>query len=244
METPTYIALSRQLGLRRQMDIVANNLANMNTPSFKGERLIFVEYLQQPTRKDPQSFVQDLGTLRDTAEGPLAKTDNPFDLAVSGDGYFTVETPLGNRYTRHGRFQLDADNRLVTGQGHPVLDSGGGEITIPRGSGRITVSTDGTLSTDTGIVARLGLVKFADEQQLQRGANNQYSAPEDQRPEAVEKPRIMQGMLEESNVQAVTELTHMIEIMRTYQGIGKAIEQEHERQLKAINRVARRSQAA
>lgn len=247
METPTYIALSRQLGLRRHMDIVANNIANMNTPAFKAERLIFVEYLKKPTNntsKDEQSFVQDIGTMRDTSEGPLVKTDNPFDLAVSGEGYFTIETPLGDRYTRHGRFQLDAENRLVTGQGNPVLDSGGSQITIPLNSGPISVGTDGTLSSGNGIVAKLGLVKFADEQQLRRGANNLYSVPEDQQPQAVEKPRIMQGMLEESNVEAITELTRMIDIMRTYQSIGKAIEQEHERQLKAINRVARHSQAA
>lgn len=247
METPTYIALSRQLGLRRHMDIVANNIANMNTPAFKGERLIFVEYLQKPsgpsTRRDEQSFVQDIGTMRDTSEGPLVKTDNPFDLAISGEGFFTVETPLGPRYTRHGRFQLDAENRLVTGQGYPVLNSGGSAISIPRGSGRVSVGTDGTVSSGNGVIAQLGLVKFADEQQLRRGANNLYVAPDEQRPEQIETPRIMQGMLEESNVEAITELTRMIDIMRTYQSIGKAIEQEHERQLKAINRVARRSAA-
>ena len=248
METPTYIALSRQMGLRRHMEIVANNLANMNTPAFKGERLIFVEFLNDKNKtssnKDVQSFVQDIGTMRDTTEGPLVKTDNPFDLAVTGDGYFTVETPLGSRYTRHGRFQLDAENRLVTGQGEPVLDAGGSAINIPRGSGPIAVGTDGTISANGGIIGKLGLVKFPDEQLLRRGANNQYIAPEGTQPEAVEKPRIMQGMLEESNVEAITELTRMIEIMRSYQSIGKAIEDEHERQMKTINRVSRRSQAA
>lgn len=247
METPTYIALSRQMGLRRHMDIVANNIANMNTPAYKAERLIFVEYLQNDktaSNKDELSFVQDIGTMRDTSEGPLIKTDNPFDLAISGEGYFTIETPLGNRYTRHGRFQLDAENRMVTGQGNPVLDDGNQQITIAPGSGRVSISTDGTVSTNDGVIAKLGLVKFADEQQLKRGANNLYNTPDDQPPQPVDKPRIMQGMLEESNVQAVTELTRMIDVLRTHQSIGRAIEQEHDRQMKAINKLARLMQVA
>lgn len=244
METPTYIALSRQLGLRRNMDIIANNMANMNTPAYKAERLIFIEHLQKPTNDDKQSFAQDIGTMRDTSEGPLVKTDNPFDLAVSGEGYFTVETPLGNRYTRHGRFQLDAENKLVTGQGNPVLDSGGSEINIPANSGRVEISGDGTLSTDAGPIAKLGLVKFEDEQQLRRSANNLYIAPEDQEPQEVEKPKIAQGMLEESNVQAISELSRMIKIHRSHQSLGRAIQQEHERQVKAINRISRHAPGA
>ena len=241
METPTYIALSRQLGLRRNMDIIANNMANMNTPAFKAERLIFIEHLQKPTNDDKQFFAQDIGTMRDTSEGPLVKTDNPFDLAVSGDGYFTIETPLGDRYTRHGRFQLDAENRLVTGQGHPVLDNGGSAINIPANAGRVEISGDGTLSTDAGRIAKLGLVKFEDEQQLRRSANNLYIAPEDQEPQEVENPKIAQGMLEESNVQAILELGEMIKVHRSHQSLGRAIQQEHERQMKAISRISRRA---
>ena len=241
METPTYIALSRQLGLRRNMDIIANNMANMNTPAYKAERLIFIEHLQKPTSNENQSFAQDIGTMRDTSEGPLVKTDNPFDLAVSGDGYFTIETPLGDRYTRHGRFQLDAENRLVTGQGNPVLDSGGSPINIPASGGRVEISGDGTLSTDAGPIAKLGLVKFEDEQQLRRSANNLYIAPDDQEPQEVEKPKIAQGMLEESNVQAISELSEMIKVHRSHQSLGRAIQQEHERQMKAISRISRRA---
>ena len=179
--------------------------------------------------------------MRDTSEGPLVKTDNPFDMAISGDGYFTIETPLGDRYTRHGRFQLDAENRLVTGQGHPVLDNGGSAINIPANAGRVEISGDGTLSTDAGRIAKLGLVKFEDEQQLRRSANNLYIAPEDQEPQEVENPKIAQGMLEESNVQAILELGEMIKVHRSHQSLGRAIQQEHERQMKAISRISRRA---
>jgi flagellar basal-body rod protein FlgF len=241
METPTYIAISAQLGLRTNMDIIANNMANMNTPAFKAERLIFIEHLQKSTNGDQQSFVQDIGTMRDTSEGPLVKTDNPFDLAISGEGYFTIETPLGNRYTRHGRFQLDAESRLVTGQGNAVLDSAGSAINIPADGGRVEVSGDGTLSTSNGTIAKFGLVKFEDEQQLRRSANNLYIAADDQAPQDVENPKIAQGMLEESNVQAISELTSMIKVHRSHQSLGRAIQQEHERQMKAISRISRRA---
>lgn len=244
METPTYIALSRQLGLRRNMDIIANNMANMNTPAYKAERLIFIEHLQKPTNDDKQSFAQDIGTVRDTTEGPLVKTDNPFDLAISGEGYFTIETPLGNRYTRHGRFQLDAENKLVTGQGNPVLDAGGNQVNIPVNIGRVEISGDGTISSDAGPIAQLGLVKFENEQLLQRSANNLYIAPDDVQPEEVEKPKIAQGMLEESNVQAISQLSEMIKVHRSHQSLGRAIQQEHERQMKAINRISRRASGA
>ena len=241
METTGYIALSRQLGLRRNMDIIANNMANMNTPAYKAERLIFVEHLQKPTIDDRQSFAQDIGTMRDTSAGPLVKTDNPFDLAISGDGYFTIETALGDRYTRHGRFQLDAESKLVTGQGNPVLDSSGSEIVIPANAGRVEISGDGTVSTDAGRIAKLGLVKFEDEQQLRRSENNLYIARDDQEPQEVEDPKIAQGMLEESNVQAILELGEMIKVHRLHQSLGKAMQQEHERQMKAISRISRRA---
>jgi flagellar basal-body rod protein FlgF len=241
METPTYIAISSQLALRTNMDIIANNMANMNTPAFKAERLIFIEHLKQPTPNDKQSFVQDIGTMRDISEGPLQKTDNPFDLAISGEGYFTIETPLGNRYTRHGRFQLDAESRLVTGQGNPVLDNGGSVINIPAGGGRVEVSGDGTLSTSAGPIAKFGLVKFEDEQRLNRSANNLYIATDGQEPQDVENPKIAQGMLEESNVQAISELNAMIKVHRSHQSLGRAIQQEHERQMKAITRISRRA---
>ena len=182
--------------------------------------------------------------MRDTSEGPLVKTDNPFDLAISGEGFFTIETPLGNRYTRHGRFQLDAENRLVTGQGNPVLDNGGNQINIPANGGRVEISADGTISADNGVIAQFGLVKFENEQSLRRTANNLYNTPDDQQPQDVEKPKIAQGMLEESNVKAIAELSEMIKIHRQYQSLGRSIQQEHERQMKAINRLSRRPSAA
>src|SRR6185437_11408288 len=120
MENATYVALSSQMALQRQMDVVANNLANASTPAFKGEEMLFSQYLVQPRGGSPLAFVEDSGTVRDLRQGPIAKTGNPLDLAIAGQGYFAVQTPLGARYTRNGHFQLDSQGQIVTSQGYPV----------------------------------------------------------------------------------------------------------------------------
>ncbi len=250
METPIYIALSRQLALRRQLDIVANNIANVSTPAYKAERIVFVEYLAKPARNEKISMVQDIGTARDLREGPLTKTDNPFDLAISGKGYFVIDTPLGERYTRHGRFQLDAQGQLVTSQGYPVLSTGGQPITIPVNAGKVTIAPDGTITVgnsdffiaDSTQIDRIAVVTFNDEQALRRNANNLYSA-QGQEPQPVDTPRVVQGMLEESNVQAIIEITRMIEVLRSHQSTARFVQAEHDRAMRAINRLTRRSQA-
>tara|TARA_B100000315_G_scaffold122836_1_gene112810 strand:- start:37 stop:789 length:753 start_codon:yes stop_codon:yes gene_type:complete len=246
METPTYIALSRQLTLRRELDVIANNIANMNTPAFKAERMVFVEFLEQPSRDEKLSFVQDLATARDVSEGPIKKTDNTFDLAISGDGYFSIESPNGERYTRHGRFQLDADGQLVTSQGYPVLSDDGNPISIPTDAGVVTIAPDGTINVGSDDVflaeptqvGKIGVVSFEDQQALQRAANNLYIAG-DEEPLPVDEPQIVQGMLEDSNVQGILEMTRMMSVLRSYEGAARFIKSEHDRAMRAINRITR-----
>ncbi len=241
MENTGYIALSRQLTLRRELDVVANNIANMNTPAYKAERLIFREFIQKPEPNQPHSFVQDIGMSRNLTEGPASPTGNPLDLAISGPGYFAVETPEGIRYTRHGRLQLDAQGQLINSQGAPVLSGNGAPITIPNGTGTITIATDGTLSGDAGLIGKIGLSEFADEGKLKRDANGLYSAG-GQQPEAATKTKVMQGMLEQSNVQPILEMTRMINVHRSYQSAQRLISSEHEQSMRAINKLMRARQ--
>ncbi|NKB56789.1 MAG: flagellar basal-body rod protein FlgF [Alphaproteobacteria bacterium] len=242
MENPGYIALSRQLALRRDMDVVANNIANMNTPAFKAERVIFREFIEEPEPKQPLSFVQDFGMARNLTEGPAAATGNPLDLAISGPGYFSVETPEGLRYSRHGRLQLDGQGQLVNSQGSPVLSAGGAPITIPPGGGDVTVAADGTVSANNGTIAKIGLSEFEDQTGLKRDANGLYDA-NDQPAQAATKSRVMQGMLEQSNVQPIIEMTRMIDIHRSYQAAQKLVTSEHEQAMRAINKLARARQS-
>jgi len=235
MESPALITLSRQLTLRREMDVVANNIANMNTPSYKGEKMMFVEYLVEPQKDQPLSFVQDYGMVRDMTEGPLAATNNPLDIAISGDGFFTVETENGARYTRSGRFQLDRDGQVTNQLGQPLLTAGGQPIVVPPGSGPITIASDGTLSAGTQVLGTIGVVTFEKPKEMQREANNLFNTDEPPQPAA--DSQIMQGMLEESNVSGIAEMTKMIEIHRRYTSNQRLMQQEHDRIRRSISRL-------
>ena len=217
MQNTSYIGLSRQAALWRQLEVVANNMANANTPAFKEEQMMFREYLV-PTRSsdramgDKLSFVQDVGVMRDVREGPLTKTDNPLDLAIHGDGYFQVETESGMRYGRNGHFRLD-------------------QIFAPNET-RIEISGDGSVSTEIGRVAKLKVVDFANDQELKNAGDGLFESTQD--PETVARPNVVQGMMEESNVQPVVEMTRMTQILREYEGVQKMIDAESDRVSKAM----------
>ncbi|MQX35397.1 flagellar basal-body rod protein FlgF [Roseospira navarrensis] len=238
MQTPSYIALSRQTALWRQMDVVANNIANMNTPGFKSQDLMFSEYLAPSKGADSAfpdmlSYTYDFGTKRDVGLGPLSQTGNPLDVAINGPGYFEVETDFGRFYTRNGRFMLDADGMMVTGSGHPVLSTDGTPFFIAPNESRITVAKDGTVSTENGNIGRMNIVSFEDEQALLRVQAGLYDAGE-QEPEEATGMALEQGMLEGSNVEATAQITKLIQVQRAYEQVQKMIEDESERQGRAI----------
>lgn len=242
MENTSYIALSRQMVLRQKMDLVANNLANLNTPGFKGEDMLFVEYLDTSDQQEPLSYVQNISLVRDLKPGPLVATENPLDLAIKDKGYFTVETPEGPRYTRNGSFSLNAERQVVTLAGLPLLDTAGSPLTVPDNTNAITVARDGTISSETGQIGRIGLVNFANEQGLKKVGGGLFDA-EGQLPEPLADGEVHQGMVETSNVQGVVEMTRMIETQRSYQSASKLVEEEHRRQREAISRIASSGQA-
>lgn len=242
MENTTYIAISRQLGLRRSMDVVAHNIANANTPAFKAERIVFQEYLARPNTKEELAFSQDVGTARDLSSGPLMKTDNDLDIAITDEtSYFVVETPLGERYTRHGRFQLDAGGQLVNSAGYPVLGQGG-PITLPvndENGAAVSIASDGTISRGEDVLGQLRLVQFEDQQELRKAANGLFMTAEGQEPQAAENPSVAQGMIEQSNVQPVLELTRMMDINRRHESVTRFIQREDERMKDMIDRLTK-----
>ncbi len=242
MENAGYIALSRQAALRREMSVVAHNIANMNTPAYKAEKMIFREYVDEPNQKESLSFVQDYGMSRDLSEGPITATGNALDLAISGPAYFSIETQDGAKYTRHGQFQLDGQGQIVNGQGEAVLTAQGGPIVVPVGSGQLTISADGTVSGDNGTIGQIGLFEFEDDSALKREAYGQYAAG-DQQPQAANDSKMMQGMLEQSNVQAIVEMTRMIEIHRSYQSTANLIKSDHDQAMRAIGKLTRLRQS-
>jgi flagellar basal-body rod protein FlgF len=244
MDSASYIALSRQTALWRQMDMVANNLANMSTPAFKGEHMMFTEYLVSSRTADRPfgdkiALVQDRAIYRDMREGAYTQTDNPLDVAVHGEGFLVVDTPAGPRYTRNGHFRLDEAGQMVTQEGYPVLASNDQPFFFAPTERAISIGRDGTVATENGRVGRLRVVRFDNPQELRKTQSGLYETGA--RPQDVDKPEVAQGMIEESNIQPVLELTSMIQVQRSYEAVQRMIEAEHERSRKAVDVLGRTS---
>jgi len=241
MSATTYIALSSQMALRRQLDIVANNVANASTPAFKGERMIFAEYLGGGggvSGEQRLSFVHDIGTERDARQGALTQTGNSLDVAIQGDGYFTVQTPLGPRYTRNGRWQMDAQGQLVTPQGYALLGDGNQPIQIPQGAADVAIGRDGTITTSQGPAGRVAVVGFGSEQALRPAANGLYVT--DAQPQAAPADTsVIQGMIEESNVQPIVEITRMMSLSRSFNFAKEMLDGESDRTKSAIDKLGK-----
>ena len=240
MENSLYVALSRQVALGQNMTIIANNIANINTPGYRGQDMIFEEYVADPRGlEDPLSMVLDYGHYQNTDPGPVSQTGNPLDVALEGPGFFGVQTPDGEQYTRAGNFTVDELGILHTSTGFAVASGNGGDIIIPAEATEISIDENGIISTDQGEVGRLQVVEFENEQLLDPVGNGLYRHPDGGAP--AQNTRVRQGMLEGSNVQGITEITQMIEVSREYQAIQRMVQQEHDRQRNTAQRILRTS---
>ena len=240
MDNTLLVSLSHQLASYRSMDTIANNLANASTPAFKREEAQFSEYIETlpPSEGQTQSqtlaFVQDAGVTRDISQGQLERTNAPFDFAVNGKGYFAVQTPNGERYTRNGHFTLDAHGTLVTTDGNQVLGEGG-PIAVTPDDGDIHVAEDGTVSGIHGQLGKLRLVGFDDEKKLVKEGASLYST--DQSPTPVTDGHIEQGSIEVSNVEPVVEISHMLQVMRAYQATSNLTQAQEDLMRETIDKL-------
>ncbi len=239
MENALLVGLTAQMALRRNMEIIANNLANVSTAGFKRETPVFEELLVAVDAEDATmtevSFVRDWGVLRDMAAGSFEQTGSPLDVAVEGEAFLVVRTAAGERYTRDGHLKLDPQGRIVTSDGNPVL-SDGGEITVPPGETSIKIAADGTVSTPQGLAGKLRVVSFEPGQLLKEG-KNLYVADADAQPTPAEGARVLQGMIERSNVEPVVEMTKMIEVMRAYQHSAETLNATSETISRAVQKL-------
>jgi flagellar basal-body rod protein FlgF len=236
MNNTSYIALSNQMALQLQMDVLANNVANASTPSYKAQSLLFSEYLS-PQPGQPVSFVVTPGTVRDTRQGPLTQTGNPLDIALEGNGYFAVQTPAGVQYTRNGHLQLDAQGELVTSQGYQVLTAAGQPITLPANSGAPTIGADGSVSTRQGSVGQIGIVTFDQPQALAAAEGGLYVT--DQAPQPATNTKMSQGMIEESNVQPIIAMTRLMSASRAFGAAQDLVNMQSNLELNAINQLGK-----
>ncbi len=240
MSNAGYIGLSLQMGLRRQMDVLANNIANISTSGFKGSNLEFLEQLT----KAPKAFVQgpsprlsmvvDAATYRDTSQGSFIQTGNQMDIMLQGDGYLVVQSGNGPRYTRAGGMQLNADRQLCDRNGFPVQGDGG-PITIPSTDSKITITPEGAVITESGNQGSLRIVRFANDQNLQAASGGTYTTTDAPLPAA--DTIVQQGGIEGSNVQGVTEMTRMIELQRAYENVQHILDSENDREKDAVSKL-------
>jgi flagellar basal-body rod protein FlgF/flagellar basal-body rod protein FlgG len=251
MENTLLVGLSRQVAIGRQLDVVSNNIANLNTSGFKADGSLFEEYIAPLARENgfrnpdrAPRFVQDRGIWHDMGQGTIQQTGNPLDIALEGDGFFTVQTPAGERYTRNGGFQINANGQLVTNEGMPVLGDNGPIVLQPTDSnvmiskdGRVTV-TEGSNTRTEGFRGRIRVVRFARPHDLIKEGASSFRAPIGMAAIPVATPIMHQASLEKSNVNGVTEMTRLIDINRSYTQIASLLQQQGEMRRSAIQQLA------
>ena len=252
MENLALIGLSKQIALHRELEVVSNNIANLNTTGYKADGSVFHEFLMPLARHGAfqgtdqrLSYVHDRATWHNFSSGPTRLTDNPLDVSIDGDAFFVVQTPRGERYTRNGSFQLNATGELVTNSGDRVLGDGG-PIQFQPTDNNISINRDGSITVREGANTaldaargKLRLVRFDQVQGLLKDASSMFRAPDGTAPlPADANTRVLQGTVEQSNVRPIVEMSRMIELTRTYTQIATLLQQASDHRRGAIEKLA------
>lgn len=236
MEAGSYITLTRQSGLMREMEIVAHNIANLSTAGFRREGVVFAEHVASAGDAPSVSMALAKARLIDLSEGGLSTTGATWDLAIRGDGFFQIETPDGPRLTRAGSFTPSPDGELVTPDGYRLLDAGGAPVAVPPMTRQVSIGPDGTISADGKTAGQIGLWQPQDPLSLRHQASALFSA------DAVipaEGATMVQGMLEDSNVDPIGEVARMIEVQRAYEAGQGFLTRDDERTRSVIETLGR-----
>jgi flagellar basal-body rod protein FlgF len=236
MELPSIMAMARQMTSQQEMDAIANNVANANTNAYKAERITFNSYLVRPPGSGSAGsmiFPKLASLHREPQEGSIVTTGNSLDLAIRGEGYFVVDTPAGQRFTRDGHFSLDVKGQLVNAGGLPLLNGNNRPIVVPQDAGPITFGTDGTVSAGQQQLGKLRVVAFDDVQSLRNTGAGLFAA-DNVLPKPAPTADIVQGSLEMSNIEPVFEMTRMMETARAYEQAQKVLDTEDDRMKRGI----------
>lgn len=235
MDNANYTTLNRQSGLLRDMQTVAQNIANMATTGYRAESVIFSEFVADLGPNDPSlSMANTTARSSNLTQGALTLTNGTFDVAIEGDGFFMVATPDGERLTRAGVFTPSGDGNLVAPDGALLLDAGGAPIFVPPDAQNISIASDGTMSADGNPLAQIGLWT-ADPLQMTRAEGVRFDPGGP--PTAIEDGKILQGFIESSNVDAIVEVARMIEVQRAYELGQTFLDREDERVRTAIRTI-------
>jgi flagellar basal-body rod protein FlgF len=236
MDAAFYATLNRQSGLMREMGVVANNIANSSTTGFRREGVVFSEFIAALDQDPSLSMAHASGRHVDLSQATLSQTGGQFDFAIQGDGFFLIETPDGNRLTRAGSFTPSANGELVTPDGYRLLDGGGAPVFVPPDAKGLSLAADGTLSAQGQPIAQIGLWQPSDPLSLRHQSGTMFSTTD---VEPAESATVLQGMLEDSNVEPVSEIARMIEVQRAYELGQKFLDAEDERVRGVISALGR-----
>lgn len=222
VQSGLYVSLSSQIALERRLTTIADNMANVNTVGFRSTNVKFDQVMSNTQNElgSKVAFVSQGNDYLSEKHGDMLNTGNPLDFAVKGDAYFMIKTPVGNVLTRDGRFTLSETGQLLSTRGYEVLDAGGGPIQVRRDGGPLSVGADGNIHQDGKQVASVGLYTADLSQGFVRYENSGIIAT--QTPQAaVDRADIgvMQGYVEQSNVNGIGEMTDLIQVNRAFENI-------------------------
>ncbi len=230
MDAAGYTTLTRQSGLMREMQVVANNIANISTTGFRREGVIFEEFVAGVENGPSLSMANGNARVVDLSQAGLNQTNGIFDFAIQGEGFFQIETPDGERLTRAGSFTPSANGELVTHDGYRLVDQGGAPVFVPPDARNVAVAQDGTVSADGAPIARIGLWQPTDPLSLQHQSGTLFSA---NGVEPAEGGIVLQGYLEDSNVNPVMEIARMIEVQRAYE-LGQSFMDQEDKRMRGV----------
>jgi flagellar basal-body rod protein FlgF len=232
MVSGKYSALSGAVAREQNLDNISANLANVNTIGYKRSTVSFESILRgarQVKQAQGINYTRIRENYTDFSTGPINKTDAPLDLAINGEGFFKVQGPNGILYTRKGDFTLDADGRLLTTTGMPVLDDSNSPISIPKtNTNRISISSLGMISVldsdgTQSEVGRIGIVSVDDPLKLKKDKDTTFTLKEGAQEVPIELPEVVQGGIEVSNVNMVSEMADMMNNQRTFETYNKML---------------------
>jgi flagellar basal-body rod protein FlgG len=247
MNRAIYTAASGGLAALARLEAVTQNMANVQTAGFKAERVVFrVRPLGEsaPAELDPElgrtaAQVAQVATIRDFSQGPVRRTDNPLDVAITGDGFFVVTTARGERYTRQGTFSLDAEGYLVTQHGERVQGENGSDLRI--GSGDVSIGADGGVTVDGASVGRLRLVSFGDQPALLAEGAALFKPAPGATPTPLDATavQVQGGAIEGANVDAVAGMVELVDVSRGFEAYMHTMEKIDGITQRSINEVGR-----
>ena len=243
MSGADYISLSLATVLERSLDVTANNIANMSTTGFKAVRPLLDSLDVGAGESGAISYVQDKGVYLDYEQGALSKTDNPLDIAISGDAWFSFSLESGEQaFGRDGRLVISPDGVLTTQGGAALLDFGGSPVTLPADIGfDFNIAEDGSITGPDGdVLGQIGLYSIDNPHALSSAGDGLYLPGQGVTFEAGGGGAVVQGYIEQSNVQGIVEITRMMDIQRAYERAVKVINQADEVSKTAIQRISQK----